>query len=137
VIWLSALLVFGTTGLILFFLGSQVPVLLPGTRQLIHARIPWLLLGLLWAGSALGLVALLRHFRAVEIGVLALELPLVALASWYFLAGSFLPAHEALKVVPGQPFPAYALPDQDGVLQRFVPAAARAPALYVFYRGDW
>jgi hypothetical protein len=137
VIWLSALLVFGTTGVILFHLGSQVPELLPGFRQLIHARIPWLLLGLLWAGGALGLGALLLRFRALTLGVVLLELPLIGLASWYFLAGSFLPAHETLKVAPGQPFPVYALSDQDGVLQRFEPAAARAPALYIFYRGDW
>jgi hypothetical protein len=137
VIWLSALLVFGTTGVVLFLLGSETPELVPGYRQLIHARVPWILLGLLWGGGALGLAALLRRFRAVKLGVLLLELPLIGLASWYFLAGSYLPPHEALKVSPGMPFPAYALPDQDGKVRRFEPAAAEGPALYIFYRGDW
>ena len=135
-IWLSALLVFGTTGLILLHLASPTPELWPGYRQMIHARVPWLLLGLLWAGGALGLAALLRRFRWGRLGVVLLELPLIALASWYFLSFSYLPPHE-LKVAPGAPFPAYALPDQDGELRRFEPATARGPALYVFYRGDW
>lgn len=136
-IWLSALLVFGTTGVILLNLASQGPELQLGFRQMIHARVPWLLLGLLWTGGALGLVALARHFAAYKLALLLLELPLVGLASWYFLAASYLPAHEALAVSVGEPFPAYSLPDQDGELRRFDPASARAPALYVFYRGDW
>jgi hypothetical protein len=136
VIWLSALLVFGTVGVILLHLGSPTPELWPGYRQMIHARIPWLLLGFLWGGGLLGVAALLRRFRWPKLGVVLLELPLIALASWYFLAFSFLPSHE-LEISPGMPFPAYALRDHDGELRRFEPAAARRPALYIFYRGDW
>ncbi len=136
-IWLSALLVFGAVGVIVLNLASQGPELQPGFRQLIHARVPWLLLGLLWAGGALGLVALARRFAVYKLGLLLLELPLVGLASWYFLAASYLPAHDALAVSVGEPFPGYSLPDQDGELRHFEPASARAPALYIFYRGDW
>ena len=136
-IWISALLVFGTVGVILLNLASQAPDLQLGFRQMIHARVPWLLLGLLWTGGALGVAALARRFAVYKLGLLLLELPLLALASWYFLVGSYLPAHDALAVSVGEPFPGYSLPDQDGELRHFDPASARAPALYVFYRRDW
>jgi len=56
-IWLSALLVFGTVGVILTNLTAQDSQLHFGFQQMIHARIPWILLGFLWAGCALGIAS--------------------------------------------------------------------------------
>jgi hypothetical protein len=135
-IWLSVLLVFGTAGLILFQMATQSPVLVPGYEQLVHARIPWLLLTPLWLGGALGVAALWRGRTLLRGAVLALELPLVALASWYFLSYSFLPPHELARDV-GDAFPEYALLDQDGARVTSQESRAAGPALYIFYRGDW
>jgi hypothetical protein len=135
-IWLSALLVFGTAGVILSSLAAQGPSLPLAYQQMIHARIPWLLLAPLWLGIAFGIAAVARDRSPTRVAVVLAELPLVALASWYFLAVSFLPAHD-LAVNVGDPFPAYALVDQDGTLESFDPSRPSGPALYVFYRGDW
>ena len=134
-IWLSALLVFGTFALVLLNLNTGAE-LQPGYQQMIHARIPWLLLGSIWIGAALAIGSLLRRARWWKFAVALLELPVVALASWYFLAFSYLPPHE-LSVGVGDPFPAYALVDQDGARQELEVGAPREPALYIFYRGDW
>lgn len=135
-IWLSALLVFATAGVVLFQMSTQSPTLVPGYEQLVHARIPWLLLAPLWLGGALGLAALWRRRSIARIAVVALELPLVGLASWYFLSFSFLPPHELARGV-GDAFPAYALLDQDGAQVTSEESRAAGPALYIFYRGDW
>ena len=135
-IWLSALLVFGTAGVIVSNLAAQEGQLLPGFQQLIHARIPWLLLGLLWTGAALGLVSLVRTWRRSKLALVVLEFALVGLASWYFLSGSFLPPHR-LAVDVGDPFPAWELVDQDGRHREFRQAKGPGPSLYIFYRGDW
>jgi hypothetical protein len=135
-IWLSVLLVFGTAGVVVAQLATEGPSLQPGYQQMIHARIPWLLLGPLWLGAALGIAAAVRNWAFYKLGLILLELPLVALASWYFLASSFLPPHD-LAVGVGDPFPSYALVDQDGALQRFGASRPNGPALYIFYRGDW
>jgi hypothetical protein len=136
VIWLSAALVFGTVGLILLNLGAQDGELHLGFEQLIHARVPWLLLGALWAGCGLGIVAVATRRAWYRIAVLGLEVALTGLISWYMLAFSYLPPHE-LAIASGDAFPAYELVDQDGELHRASPAVPREPALYVFYRGDW
>jgi len=135
-IWISALLVFGTVGVILTNLSAQDGELHFGFQQIIHARIPWILIGLVWAGCALGIASWLRKRARYKVALLALELPLVALVSWYFLSYSFLPTHD-LAVRVGDPFPAYALVDQDGKLRQWDPSTARKPVLYIFYRGDW
>ena len=135
-IWISALLVFGTVGVILTNLSAQDGELHFGFQQIIHARIPWILIGLVWAGCALGIASWLRKRARYKVALLALELPLVALVSWYFLSYSFLPPHD-LAVRVGDPFPAYALVDQDGKLRQWDPSTARKPVLYIFYRGDW
>jgi hypothetical protein len=135
-ILLSALLVFGTTAVILGGMSAQDGRLPFGYEQLIHARIPWILLGLLWTGTALGVAAVMRRRGLLNATVLFLELPLVALASWYFLAFSTLPAHE-LAIGVGDPFPPYSLVDQDGALHEFDGATPHDPTLYIFYRGDW
>lgn len=135
-IWLSAALVFGTIGLLLLNMGTQDGELHLGFQQLIHARVPWLLLAALWAGCGLGVVAAALRRRWYRFAVLGLELALTGLVSWYFLVFSFLPDHE-LAVVAGDPFPAYELVDQDGTLHRVPASTPREPALYVFYRGDW
>ena len=128
-IWASALLVFATVAVILGNLGAEDGELRLGFEQMIHARVPWLLLSLLWGGAALGLVAVIRERRWYRYGI-------VALASWCFLSYSYLPDH-ALALEMGDPFPAYELIDQDGTLRRHDPTGPREPALYIFYRGDW
>jgi hypothetical protein len=60
----------------------------------------------------------------------------VAFVSWYVTLGSVLPAH-ALAIEVGDPFPAYALQDQNGALHERAALEKRAPALYIFYRGHW
>ena len=136
VIWLSALMVFGTVGMILANLGAADDELRLGFQQMIHARIPWLLLALLWGGSALGIAAILRKRTGYRFAVLGLELAFTGLISFYFLSFSFLPAHE-LAVGVGDAFPDYALLDQDGRLHQVDASTQREPALYIFYRGDW
>jgi hypothetical protein len=135
-IWLSMLLVFGTLALIGVNLASESPELRLGAGQIIHGRVPWLLLGGLWLGVALGVASLLRGRRLPRLGVLLLEIPPVAFVSWYVLVASVVPAH-ALAVDVGDPFPGYALADQDGALHEVASGERRPPALYIFYRGHW
>lgn len=135
-IWLSILLVFGTLAWIGVNLASESPDLQLGAGLLIHGRIPWVLMAALWGGVALGLASLFRGRRLPKLGVLLLEVALVALVSWYVLVGSMLPAH-TLAVQVGDPFPGYALEDQDGGLHQLAAHAKRPPTLYLFYRGHW
>jgi hypothetical protein len=135
-IWLSILLVFGTLALIGVNLTSESPELHLGASLIIRGPIPWLLLAALWGGVGLGLASLFRGRKLPKLGVLLLEIPPVAFVSWYVLVGSMLPAH-ALAVEVGEPFPAYALEDQDGVLHQLAALEKRPPALYIFYRGHW
>ncbi len=135
-IWLSALLVFGTLAVILRGMGAQDGELRLGFEQLIHARVPWLLLGLLWAGGGLGIASVVRKRAWTKFALLALELPLVGLVSWYILAFGYLPPHELATRV-GDVFPAYALLDHEGELEEVGASTRREPTLYIFYRGDW
>ena len=135
-IWTSAFLVFGTLGLILANLGAQDGAPLLGLQQMIHARIPWVLLALLWAGCALGVGSVVRRRTWPKLAVLGLEGALTALVSWYLLSFGFLPPHE-LAVRAGDPFPAYALMDQEEVLHSVEASTLGEAALYIFYRGDW
>lgn len=135
-IWLSILLVFGTLALIGANLTSDAPELQLGAGLMIRGRIPWILLAALWGGVALGVASLFRGRKLPKLGVLLLEIPPVGFVSWYVLVGSMLPAH-ALAVEVGDPFPAYALEDQDDVLHELEVLEKRPPALYIFYRGHW
>lgn len=135
-IWLSLLLVFGTLTLIGVNLTSESPELHLGASLMIRGRIPWILLAPLWGGVVLGVASLFRGRKLPKLGVLLLEILPVAFVSWYVLVGSTLPAH-ALAVEVGDPFPAYALEDQDGVLHQLAALEKRPPALYIFYRGHW
>ncbi len=132
-IWISALLVFGTLGLILANLGAQDGEPLLGLQQMIHARIHWVLLALLWAGCALGIGSVVRKRTWPKLAVLGLEGALTALVSWYVLSP---PPHE-LAVRAGDPFPTYALVDQEEVLHSVEASTLGEAALYIFYRGDW
>jgi hypothetical protein len=136
VIWLSALLVFGTLAVIGVNLASESPELWLGSSQIIHARIPGLLLAGLWGGVALGVASLARGRRLPKLGVLLLEIPPVVLVTAYVFSLSMLP-HHALSVEVGDPFPGYALADQDGALREVAALEKRPPALYIFYRGHW
>jgi hypothetical protein len=135
-IWLSMLLVFGTLAFLGVNLGSAYSEFLPGASQIIHGRVPWLLFGALFGGVALGVASLFRGRKLPKLGVLLLEVLAVAYASWYVLVGSALPAH-TLTVDVGDPFPGYALQDQDGELHEVASLEKRAPTLYIFYRGHW
>jgi hypothetical protein len=135
-IWLSILLVFGTLATIGVNLFSESPDLHLGAGLIVRGRIPWLLLAALWGGVALGVASLSRGRSLAKLSVLVLEIVPVAFVSWYVSFGSVLPAR-ALAIAVGDPFPAYALHDQDGALHVRAPLEKRPPALYIFYRGHW
>ena len=135
-IWLSMLLVFGTLTLIGVNLTSESPELELGAGLIIRGRIPWILLALLWGGVALGVASLSRGRSLAKLGVLLLEITPVGFVSWYVILGSVLPAH-TLAIEVGDPFPAYALQDQDGALHERAALERRPPAIYIFYRGHW
>jgi hypothetical protein len=132
----SLLVVLGTLAVLVLNLETDTAELRFGYEQMIHARIPWLIFGALGAGCALGLVSIARRRAWYKYPVVGAELLLSGLVVWYVLGLSFVPAHE-LRVGPGDPFPAYSLPDQDGRLHSVEVSVPRPPALYVFYRGDW
>ncbi len=132
-IWTSALLVFGTLGVILANLDAQDGEPLLGIQQMIHARIPWVLLAL---GCALGVGSVVRRRTWPKVAVLGLEGALTALVSWYVLSFGFVAPH-ALAVQAGDPFPTYALVDQEEVLHSVEASTLGEAALYIFYRGDW
>ena len=115
---------------------SAGPELALGYEQMIHARVPWLVLGILWLGGALGVASLFRKRRWFHYPVLGVEVLVVSALSLYFLQLSYLPAHE-LKVAVGEPFPSYSLFDQDATLRGHDAGSPGDPALYIFYRGDW
>ena len=133
-LWLSSLLVFGSLGwFVLAAAGTGLP---PGHEQWIHARVPWIVLGLLWVGASLGVAALAQKRGRLRWLALGLQVPVVAFLSVYFLQLSFLPDRSiALEV--GDSFPGYALTDHDGQAQSLESGSPREPALYIFYRGDW
>lgn len=131
----SLVFVLGALGVLLSN-GSVSDELRFGYQQMIHARIPWILLGSLGIGSALGVASLLRRRATYRFAVVGAEVLLSGLIVWYFVALSFLPPH-ALALEVGDPFPAYSLPDQDGQIHRVEASTPRPPALYIFYRGDW
>jgi hypothetical protein len=135
-IWLSMLVVFGTLALIGVNLASESPALHLGAGLIIRGRVPWILLAVLWGGVALGVASLSRGRKLAKLGALLLEIMPVAFVSWYVTLGSVLPAH-ALAIEVGDPFPAYALQDQNGALHERAALEKRAPALYIFYRGHW
>ena len=136
VIWVSILLVSGVLALIGVNLTADTPDLQLGAGLIIAGRVPWLLLAALWGGVALGAASLFRGRSLPKLGVVLLEIVPVAYVTWYVLLGSVLPAH-TLAVDIGDPFPAYALEDQDGALHRVAALEKREPALYIFYRGHW
>ena len=136
VLWASLFLVLAAVGWFVRSATAVSPELLFGYEQLIHARIPWLLLGALWLGAMLGLLSLRRGRRWFYYPVLGVELLLAGGLSFYMLAGSFLPESE-LRVAVGDAFPSYTLLDQDERLHNLAAGEPRKPALYVFYRGDW
>lgn len=135
-IWLSMLLVFGILAVTQWNLAAESPDLHLGAGQIIAGRVPWLLLGGLWAGVALGVASLRRGRKLPRLAVLLLEIPPVVYLSWYVFFGSVLPAHD-LAIEVGDPFPAYALEDHTGTLREVAGRERRPPALYVFYRGPW
>ena len=133
----SIVLVFGAVGV---FIGnvalSNQGQLGFGFEQMIHARIPWLLISSLGIGSALGIWSLVQSRRWYKWVIVPVELLFAAPLIFYFTSASFLPRHE-LALSVGDPFPSYALVDQDGKLHTVEAATDRLPALYIFYRGDW
>ena len=133
-IWISVLLVAATLAVIGVNVSAETPQL--GAGLLIGGPVPWALLGALWGGLALGTLSWLRGRSLPKLGVVLLEAGVAAAVTWYVFAGSVLPPH-TLAVDPGDPFPAYALVDQEGTPHELAALEAREPALYVFYRGHW
>ncbi len=131
----SLILVLGTLALLALNLEGTAELRF-GYEPMIHARVPWLLLGSLAAGCTLGIVSIVRGRAGYKYPVVGVELLLSGLVAFYFVSFSFLPAYE-LGARVGEPFPAYSLPDQSGRVHNVEASAPREPALYVFYRGDW
>ena len=131
----SIVFVFGAVAVVVLNVGTTEALRL-GHEQMIHARTPWLVLGALGVGCALGLGSIVQKRAWHKVPVVGLELALTGLLTWYFASFSFLPPHE-LQVGVGDPFPAYSLPDQDGRVHAVEASAPRGPTLYIFYRGDW
>jgi hypothetical protein len=133
----SIVLVFGTVAV---FVGnvavSQQGELGFGFQQLIHARIPWLLVVPPLVGAALGVWSLVRARRWYKWVIVPVEVFFAALLTWYFTSFSFLPEHH-LALSVGDAFPSYSLVDQDRQRHTVEAATDRRPALYVFYRGHW
>ncbi len=134
---LSILLVFGALAV---FVGnmsvSEQGQLGFGFEQMIHARVPWLLLAPPFIGAALGIFSLVRARRWYKWALVPVEVFFAGLFTWYLTSFSFLPEHQ-LALAVGDPFPAYSLVDQDGSVHAVESRTDRKPALYVFYRGDW
>ncbi len=107
-----------------------------GFEQMIHARIPWLLLAAALGGAGLGVASLVRSRRWYKWLVVPVEVGLAGLLTFSFGSMSFLPEHR-LALSVGDPFPAYSLVDHDGELRAVEPARSGRAALYIFYRGDW
>jgi hypothetical protein len=135
-LWLSMLLVFGTLALIGVNLTAESPELQLGAGLIIGGRVPWILLAALWGGVALGVASLVRGRNLAKLAVLLVEVASVGFVSWYMILGSAVPAH-AVAIDVGEPFPAFALHDQDGALHQHTSLEKRPPALFVFYRGHW
>ncbi len=134
-LWVSALLILGSVATFVVALGpsAELPLI---KDQLIHARVPWAILGSVWVGLALGIAAMIRK-RSVLRWIAFVPLVAVAsLASGYLMELSYLP-ESTLRVAVGDPFPGFDLPDQDEVVHSRVISAPRPPELYIFYRGDW
>ena len=132
---IASLLIVAATVAVVFSNAGAEATLPFGFEQMIHARLPWLVLGGLVLGSGLGVAALVRRRSAPRYAVLGVELALSALIGWS-LFFSFLPPHP-LAVAVGDAFPDYALVDHEGTLRNSDAAGAEGPTLYVFYRGDW
>jgi hypothetical protein len=135
-ILVSIVMVFGALALIGVNLTADTPVLKYGAGLIIQGKVPWMMLAGLWGGVALGVASLFRRHRLPKLGVVLVEISLVAYVSWYVVAGSAIPPH-GLAIDVGSSFPAYALQDQDGALHKRAALEKRPAALYIFYRGHW
>ncbi len=131
----SALVVLGTLALVITNMLAEGTLPL-GYEQMIHARIPWLILAALTLGCGLGIASLVRRRSVARYAIVGVELALGGLLASYFVTLSFLPAH-SLALEVGDPFPVHSLRDQDGTIRATGAAAGEGSALYVFYRGDW
>ncbi len=106
-----------------------------GFEQMIHARIPWLLVAALLLGAGLGVASLVRARRGYKWAIVPVEVFFAVFLSWS-ISLSFLPEHR-LALSVGDAFPSYSLVDQDGELHSVQSATGRSPTLFIFYRGDW
>ncbi len=132
----SLAFVFGTLAVLALNMETTTGTLHFGYEQMIHARIPWLVLASLGVGCVLGIASIVRGRAWYKYPVVGVEILLSGLLTWYFVGLSFLPPYE-LQVRIGDPFPAYSLPDQNGRVHAVGASVPRPPALYIFYRGDW
>ena len=133
---LASILIVAATVVVVFSNAAAEGSLPFGFEQMIHARLPWLVLGALALGCGLGLAALVRRRSASRYAVFGAELAMSGLLGWSFVVFSFLPPH-SLAVGVGDPFPDYALSDHEGTLRSGDAIGAQGATLYIFYRGDW
>ena len=128
-LWVSAILILGSVATFVVALGPS-PELPMIKDQVIHARVPWVILGSVWIGLALGVAAMIRR-RSVLRWIAFVPLVAVAAgASGFLLKLSYLP-ESTLRVAVGDPFPGFDLPDQDEAVHSRVIGAPRPPELYL------
>ncbi len=134
-LWVSAILVLGSVATFVVALGPspELPLI---KDQLIHARVPWGILGSVWVGLALGVAAMIRKRSVLRWIAFVPLVAVAALASSYLLKLSYLP-ESTMRVAVGDPFPGFDLLDQGGVVHSSVMSAPRPRELCIFYRGDW
>lgn len=107
-----------------------------GYEQMIRGGVPSLLLVPLLAALAFGVAAFVRRRTWMRGALIGLEASTLAAFVFLFTTMTGLPVHR-LAIGVGDAFPGYSLPDQAGVVHTVAAHAPRAPALYIFYRGDW
>ena len=133
----SALLVFGALAVFLRNVvgdgGTTVPF---GGETLLLSNIAWPFVAALTAGALIGIAAFWKRPSKPRGALVATEVLVAILGLWFFFGDSVLPEH-TLAISVGEPFPQYALADQEGIGRRGPVTAPPSPKLYIFYRGDW
>ena len=110
--------------------------LVVGYQDMVRGGVPYVLLVPLTLGLVLSLFGFVRRRSRFRGAVAVLEGAILAFFVFLFTGMTALPDHR-LTVAVGDAFPGYSLPDQNGVIRAVAAHERRAPAIYIFYRGDW
>lgn len=107
-----------------------------GQAQIIYADVPWGILGVLAVAALIAVATAVkkRSFVAGAVGVV--HTGLLGYLTFILLTAGALPEHALARSV-GDPFPGFDLVSDSGARVSASEGSAKAPALYVFYRGDW